>query len=286
MAWLNQLRMTAAEFTAANYVLLPNYSGFETDTLKVKQGDGVTPWVSLAYSNPTGGVFTSLISAQAGLTATTAPITAAAATASIASINVPAGTLKTTPIAGDIDADGAALYSTNNTTNGRGFIPVTQYQRLTAAGSTISTIANYFGANSNIPLVASAFYEIDIYAFFLNTTAGTLVWTLTNSAAPTAQNIIYEMSPITGVVAPPGTATMLSGQILNDTTATKALSATGTLSDASSQYMHMKIWLQNGTGTSLKIQATKGVGGTITPGIGSYYLVRQLPATAIGTFAA
>ncbi len=272
MAWLNQLRMTAAEFTAANYVLLPNYSGFETDTLKVKQGDGATPWNSLPYDNPNGGTFTGVI-------------TTAASTTAIANINTPAGVLKTTPIAGDHDFDGAASYITNNTTNGRGFIPVTNYFRLTSAGSTISTIANYFGANSNIPLVASAFYEIDIYAWFLNTTAGTVVYTLTNSAAPTAQCIIYEMSPITGIVAPPGTATMLSGQIRNDATATLALSATGTLSDATGQYMHMKIWLQNGAGTSLKIQATKS-SGTITPGVGSYWMARQLPAANTGLFAA
>jgi hypothetical protein len=282
---MNIIRDTAANFTAQNPVLLENRIGYETDTGKSKTGDAVTTWNSLAYNNPTGGVFSSLISAQAGLTATTAPITAAAATASIASINIPAGTLKTTPIAGDIDSDGAALYTTNDTTSGRGFIPVTQYQRLTANGSTISTIANFFGANSNISLVASAFYEIDAYMWFLNTTSGTLVLTFTNSAAPTSQNIIYETSPVTGIVAPPGTATMLSGQIVNDTTATKALTATGAISDGVNFYAHVKIWLQNGTGTSLKIQATKSA-GTITPLVGSYYTVRRLPAASVGNFAA
>lgn len=272
MAWFNIIKATAAEFAAQNEVFLENRIMVETDTGKMKIGDAVTAYNSLAYSSPNGGTFTGVITAPASTTA-------------IANINTPAGVLKTTPIAGDHDYDGASSNITNNTTNGRGFIPVTNYFRLTAAGSTISTIANYFGANSNIPLVASAFYEIDIYAWFLNTTAGTVVYTLTNSAAPTAQCIAYEMSPITGIVAPPGTATMLSGQIRNDATATLALSATGTLSDATGQYMHMKIWLQNGAGTSLKIQATKSA-GTITPGVGSYWMARQLPAANTGLFAA
>jgi len=272
MAWQQIVRDTAANFTSINAVLLENVVGYETDTGKSKTGDAVTPWVSLAYNNPNAGTFTGVITTPASTTA-------------IANLNTPSGVLKTTPIAGDHDFDGAASYITNDTTAGRGFIPVTQYRRLTAAGSTISTIANYFGATSNIPLVASGFYEIEIYAFFLNTTSGTVVWTLTNSAAPTAQNIVYEMSPVTGVVAPPGTATMLSGQVLNDATAALALSATGALTTAVNHYMHMRIWLQNGAGTSLKIQATKSA-GTITPGIGSYYKVTRLPAADAGNGAA
>ncbi len=279
MAWTNTIKMTAAEFAAQNPILLENYRGVETDTGKEKIGDAVTAWSSLAYLNPTGGTFTS------GITVTGGVSTLAASTTAIANLNTPAGALKTTPIAGDHDYDGAASYITNDTTSGRGFIPVTQYFRLTSAGSTVSTIANYFGANSNISLVASAFYEIDIYAWFLNTTSGTVVWTLTNSAAPTSQSIYYEMCPVGGITAPPGDAGMLVGQIRNDATAALALSATSALSDATSQYMHMKIWLQNGTGTSLKIQATKSA-GTITPGVGSYYKVSRLPAANTGNPAA
>lgn len=272
MAWQNIIRDTAANFTSLNPTLLPNYTGYETDTGKQKTGDGSTQWTSLAYNSANGGTFTSVITTPASTTA-------------IANINTPAGVLKTTPIAGDHDFDGAASYITNDTTSGRGFVPVTQYQRLTSNGSTISTIANFFGANSNISLVANAFYEIDAYMWFLNTTSGTLVTTLVNSAAPTSQNIIYETSPVTGIVAPPGTATMLSGQIVNDTTATKALTATSAITDAVNMYVHLKIWLQNGAGTSLKIQATKSA-GTITPLVGSYYTVHRLPAANTGNAAA
>lgn len=166
-----------------------------------------------------------------------------------------------------------------------GAVPMEQYFHLTADGGTISTIANYFGANSNITLVASAYYIIDIQCFFLNTTSGTVVWTLTNSAAPTAQNIYYEMSPAAGIVAPPGTATMLIGQISKDATATKALTATAALTDAVDHYMRMRIWLQNGTGTSLKISATKSA-GSITPRVNSFWSCRRISSGNVGTFVA
>lgn len=45
-----QLRKgTAAAWTSANPVLLSGEVGFETDTLKLKIGDGTTVWISLAY---------------------------------------------------------------------------------------------------------------------------------------------------------------------------------------------------------------------------------------------
>lgn len=212
-------------------------------------------------------------------------ITTVAGTTSLANVNTPAGTLKTTAAAGDHEFDGAASYITNEATAGRGAVAVDQYFRLTSAGSTISTIANFFGANSNPVLVSGGYYEIDIYAHFLKSTAGTVVWTFTNSAAPTAQDIYYEMSPVAGIVAPPGTATMLIGQIYNDATAALALAATGALTDAVQHFMHTKIWLQNSTGTSLQIQATVSA-GTITPGIGSRWYCRRLPAANAGLFAA
>jgi len=51
MAVKIQLRRdTAANWTAANTVLALGEPGVETDTLKVKVGDGITAWTSLAYS--------------------------------------------------------------------------------------------------------------------------------------------------------------------------------------------------------------------------------------------
>lgn len=42
-------RGTAAEWLAANPVLLAGEAGIETDTRKIKIGDGATAWSSLVY---------------------------------------------------------------------------------------------------------------------------------------------------------------------------------------------------------------------------------------------
>lgn len=47
-------RGTAAFWTSANPVLHPGEPGYETDTRKLKIGDGNTPWRELPYS-PTDG---------------------------------------------------------------------------------------------------------------------------------------------------------------------------------------------------------------------------------------
>lgn len=42
-------RDTAANWTSSNPTLASGQPGFETDTGKIKIGDGATAWVSLAY---------------------------------------------------------------------------------------------------------------------------------------------------------------------------------------------------------------------------------------------
>ena len=46
---MQQRRDTAANWTAAGPTLLAGEIGYETDTGKIKIGDGVTAWASLAY---------------------------------------------------------------------------------------------------------------------------------------------------------------------------------------------------------------------------------------------
>src|SRR5689334_5837910 len=66
----------------------------------------------------------------------TQTLTFPACTASIASYNVPAGTVRTSPVAGDNEFDGAAFYQTVNTTSGRGHIGSYQVFRITGDLST------------------------------------------------------------------------------------------------------------------------------------------------------
>lgn len=212
----------------------------------------------------------------------------AAGSTSKCAIELNSGSLMTTVDAGSVEYDGTNFYFAANVTEGRGFVPATQMFKLTSAGSNIgNTISNFFGTNSNIPLVANGLYEIEIAMFFVKgSTAGAVTWTLTNSAAPTSQAITYEMSPVTGVVAPPGTATLLVGHAYNNTTAAYTVT-TASLTASVNHYARFKIFLVNGSGTSLKIQATVGTGNNnITPGIGSYWKCTRLPATNTGAYAA
>lgn len=186
--------------------------------------------------------------------------------------------------AGAVEYDGTNLFGTSNTTDGRGIIPLEQSFKLTAAGSTISNVAaNFFGTTSNIPLVASGIYEIEIEIYYLKTTAAAVVFTLVNTAVPTSISYQYEMSPLTGIVAPPGGAATLIGNVYNSATATQTVT-TGSISNGVNNYARFKIILINNTGTSLKIQASTA-SGSLTPGIGSYWTSKRLPLTNLGTYA-
>jgi hypothetical protein len=59
MASIIQIRRdTAANWTSANPILAQGELGIETDTLKVKAGNGSTAWASLSYLIDTGGYVT------------------------------------------------------------------------------------------------------------------------------------------------------------------------------------------------------------------------------------
>jgi hypothetical protein len=61
MASLIKLRRdTAANWTSVNPTLAAGEPGLETDTLKVKYGNGTTAWTGLAYAGGTGGSYTLL----------------------------------------------------------------------------------------------------------------------------------------------------------------------------------------------------------------------------------
>lgn len=226
-------------------------------------------------------VTTGLPQTITGVKTLTNPTTAAGTTA-LPSLTLTGGTNLTTAIAGAIENDAVALYGTTNTTDGRAHIPSRQHFRLTADGANITTIANYFGSTSNISLVSGATYYIEIFLVFTKTTAEALTITLTNTAAPTSQNIVWQQSPITGLVAPPGTATMLTGYTQGDTTAALAIT-TGSLTTAVKHWINIKVELTNATGTSFKIQATNPA-GSITPLRGSYWTATRIPIGNTGTF--
>src|SRR5262245_25535799 len=81
----------------------------------------------------------------------TAQQTWVAGSTSIAPFVFQSGTNLTAAAAGAWEYDGVQFYATTDTTGGRAAVCAEQYFHLTADGSTISTIANFFGSTSNIP---------------------------------------------------------------------------------------------------------------------------------------
>jgi hypothetical protein len=67
-------RDTAANWTSANPTLAAGEQGFETDTGKIKIGNGSTAWTSLSYSNPGGTVAQSQVTNLTSDLAAKAPL--------------------------------------------------------------------------------------------------------------------------------------------------------------------------------------------------------------------
>jgi hypothetical protein len=203
-----------------------------------------------------------------------------AGTTALAPLQMTSGTNLTAAVAGGIEYDGNRFYASNNTTMGRGLLPTTQYHRLSADGSTISTIAPFFGSTTAIPLIASGIYEIDIEVFFLKNTAGTVTWQLTNSTTVTNMTARVFTSPVAGYTGAPTGSTTQIGALIAQTSATAAFTATASISNNANMYSQFKIFLENGSSTSFKLQATVSA-GTITPRRGSFWKSKLI--TDVGT---
>lgn len=255
-------RDTAANWTSAAPTLAAGEIGYETDTGRIKIGNGSTAWTSLAY----------------------APVLAPpAGTTTVAPLTFTAGTNLTSPTAGAVEFDGSTFFSTDDVTDGRGYIPSVHFFRLTADGSAIGPgIANFFGATSGMSLDASVFYEVEVYLYFTKTTAGTATFTMTFSNAPTNNNANYVGTPVGGL----GTVgTAQTAALVKSTAAAGALPATGSLTTAvNHQYILRSMFQANATtGGTIDIRLTSSA-GTATPLTGSYYKITRLPSVNTGAF--
>lgn len=103
-------RDTAGNWTLVNPILGAGEPGLETDTLKIKYGDGVTAWTNLAYptvlATPT---------AAADLTGTALP--ANIVSSSLTSVGTLAHLTVTNPIVGNITGNAATATLAANATN-------------------------------------------------------------------------------------------------------------------------------------------------------------------------
>lgn len=221
------------------------------------------------------------------ITATTANITAlilAAGTTLIAPITFTSGTNLTAAAAGAQEFDGAAFYDTADTTNGRRYKDSWNYFRLTGSGTGITSIADFFGTNDGIPLVANGIYEIEWYCYFSQATAGTATWTVTTATTAlanlTGEYIGSNIAGIGAVGAPQIAA-------LNVTSSSAAVfPVTGTEATAVTHCFKIRVLVTAGNGASnTRLRLTMSA-GTATPLINSYFRVRRLSGGNVGTFVA
>jgi hypothetical protein len=263
--------------TAANATDGLSFSPDNTGSFQFKTGTGAGT-TALTLSSSQIATFASGVTFSSAVT----NLILAAGTTTIAPLTMTAGTSLTTPAAGAVEFDGSTFFSTDDVTDGRGYIPSVHYFRLTSDGSAITTIANFFGATSGMSLDVSIFYEVEAYLYFTKTTAGTATFTMTFSNGPTNNNANYVGTPVGGV----GTAgTAQTAALVKSTATAGALPATGTLTTAvNHQYILRSMFQASATtGGTLNIQATSSA-GSITPLAGSYYKITRLPAANVGAF--
>jgi hypothetical protein len=212
-------------------------------------------------------------------------ITTGAGTTAIAPLTITNGTNLTTAAANTIENDGAAFYTTQDTTNGRRYLSSWNYFRLTGSGSGITTIADFFGSTDGIPLVANGVYEIEWYCYFSQATSGgTATWTIVTATTALADLTgEYIGSPIGGI----GTVGTPQTAAINTTSSSStAFPVTGTEASSATHYFKIRVLATAGNGASnTRLRLTMSA-GTATPLINSYFRVRRLSGGNVGAFVA
>jgi len=231
--------------------------------------------------NEDGGTVSIASAAAAATTTVNGPLITATGTTDIAPLRIPSGTSLTTATAGVVEYDGSFFYATQDTTSGRGSVSVNQAYRLTSNVTAFGTaIGDFYGANSSINLAASSVYEIEFFAYFLKTTAGTATFTLTASSAPTQITGYYIGSGITGINV---AAAPTTGYVGSAAATTAAFAATGSLTTAVNHAYRFNVTVITNAATNFRLRLTQSA-GTATPLAGSYYKVNRISASQ-GSFA-
>ena len=182
MADMIQIRRdTAANWTSVNPVLAQGELGIETDTLKIKAGNGTTVWNSLGYLIDTGGYGTvtsvGLVGGSTGLTTTGGPITTSGNITLTGTLAVANGGTGVTTKTGT----GAVVLGTAPTITG-----MTLAGAVTGADQTVSAInLKDYGEITNAIGNATGAKTIDLTLgnSVTATTTGGTTWTFSNPTA-------------------------------------------------------------------------------------------------------
>jgi hypothetical protein len=241
-------RDTAADWTAVNPILGSGEPGLETDTLKIKYGDGVTTWTNLAY--PT---MTSTLTAASQLTGAT--LASNVLNSSLQSVGVLTNLTVTNPIVANITGNAATATTATSAT-----ASVTA----TTAGSA-TTATNIAGGIANQLLCQTAAGTTAFLAAPL-LSGSFLQWNGTSFSWSTTPNV----------------ASSLSGTTLATNVVNSSLTTLGTLSGAENNYAYVALGAYNtpaqgsfSTGAVLdyssnaRISVQSGGFGVYTGGIGN-----------------
>jgi hypothetical protein len=256
---------------------LPKFTSSSTIGNSLIYDNGTNVLVNTITDDATGNK----LQVSGGISAST--FSATAGTASVAPVKLTAGTNLTSAAAGamEYDATNNLLAFTSNTTLGRGIIPNFNSFLLRANGSAITTIDNFFGATSNIPVTAG-YYEIEVEMFFLKTTASTIVWTFAASGG-FGSAYDYIQSPAAGIPLTVPNANYLKLSQPYTSGASFTLT-TASLTTAVNHYAKFKIFASFPGTTALTIKVTS-TSGSVTPLQMSNWKATKLPSTNIGTYA-
>ena len=202
-------------------------------------------------------------------------------TVTTSNVNLLSSTLGTAT-AGEIQYN-SYLYSTINTTNGRGIVPVQNIYRLATNGSLFSALGTYFFSSAATPsgtainLAASSVYEVEIVAYFLKTTAGNVTWTLIASSAPTliSAHLFYTNNGVSS-----GNSQIQYVGSQGATTA--AFGPTNSLTAGANSCHTISAKVITNLATTFSLQAYPSA-GSMTPLAGSYYRVTAISPTT-GSF--
>lgn len=130
-----------------------------------------------------------------------------------------------------------------------------------------AAIADYF--TSTLSLDASSTYEIECHAYFLKSTAGTVIWTWTFSSAPIVATSRYQSTPITGFTTTVITGAEIFAEATIEASTTLVHAVSGSLTTAVRHSFIFRVRLRTNAATTLQLRSTQSA-GTLTPQAGSY----------------
>lgn len=298
----------AANWTTANPTLLSGEIGYETNTKLMKIGDGVTPWVSLAYfpsnaaitggtisgatinsstigaTTPASGSFTSLNSTSGAVNATigaTTPttgnftkVTTSAGTTTVQPMLMTAGTNLTTATAGSVEYDGVVAYLTP-TANTRGVWMTEQFILQTSNYTLTSTTSaqQLFNASTNgaVTLPVGTYeFECQFNLSSMSASSGSFGFALGGSATI---NQYWTANATKTAFATPTSASISYNVAANTAIAASTTTTTG--------FAVIQGYITVAGGGTVVPQVSLGVANAALVGPGSFFRIRPLGTNSV-----